>query len=64
MSELQKKVQQREEDMDKTEERLNLVTIKLNEATHAGDESERYLNKQTKICIANINVPADNNGTI
>ena len=41
MAELQKKVQDREENMDKTEERLTLVQGKLKEATQTGDESER-----------------------
>jgi uncharacterized coiled-coil protein SlyX len=41
MAELQKKVQEREENMDKTEERLTLVQQKLKEATLTGDESER-----------------------
>ena len=41
MAELQKKVQEREENMDKTEERLTLVQQKLKEATLMGDESER-----------------------
>jgi tropomyosin 1 len=30
-----------EEDLDKTEERLNQATTKLNEASQAADESER-----------------------
>ena len=30
-----------EEDLDKTEERLNVATTKLNEASQAADESER-----------------------
>jgi hypothetical protein len=38
---LQKKVQNREEDMDKTEQKLTQAQQKLNEATVAGDESER-----------------------
>jgi uncharacterized coiled-coil protein SlyX len=41
VGELQKKVQEREENMDKTEERLTLVQQKLKEATLTGDESER-----------------------
>jgi uncharacterized coiled-coil DUF342 family protein len=41
VSELQKKVSEREESMDKTEQKLLLVQQKLNEATVAGDESER-----------------------
>ena len=39
--ELQKKVTLREEDMDKTEERLSQATQKLKEATLTGDECER-----------------------
>jgi len=41
VAELQKKVQNREEDMDKTEQKLTQAQQKLNEATVAGDESER-----------------------
>jgi len=38
-----------EEDLDKTEERLNQATTKLNEASQAADESERL--KKTTIII-------------
>ena len=41
MSALQRRVQLIEEDLDKTEERLNSATTKLNEASQAADESER-----------------------
>jgi len=34
-------VQEREENMDKTEQKLVLVQQKLKEATQTGDESER-----------------------
>ena len=39
--ELQQKVTLREEDMDKTEERLSQATQTLKEATLTGDECER-----------------------
>ena len=43
MAALQRKVQLLEEDLEKTEERLVQATTKLNEASQAADESERYI---------------------
>ena len=43
VSSLQRRVQLIEDDLEKTEERLNLATTKLNEASQAADDSDRYL---------------------
>lgn len=40
---LNRKVQQIEEDLEKSEERLNTATTKLTEASQAADESSRYI---------------------
>ena len=41
MSALQRRVQLIEDDLEKTDERLQQATTKLNEASQAADESER-----------------------
>jgi hypothetical protein len=40
---LQKKISDIEEEMEKAEDRLKQATEKFNEASHSGEESERFL---------------------
>ena len=44
MAALNRRIQLIEEDLERSEERLGTATTKLAEATHAADESERYVN--------------------
>lgn len=47
---LNRRVQLLEEDLERSEERLNTATTKLAEASHSADESERYIlyNRRTR----------------
>ena len=46
---LNRRIQLIEEDLERSEERLKVATAKLEEASQAADESERYLFQKSKI---------------
>ena len=49
MAALNRRIQLLEEDLERSEERLATATQKLAEASHAADESERYVSTLHKL---------------
>ena len=49
MAALNRRIQLLEEDLERSEERLATATQKLAEASHAADESERYVSNLHKL---------------